>query len=234
MKQTLRNLLYPPGIIAAALLTFLCVSVNPVHAQASASSNSGDITPAGLLAAGALIAVSIVGGTFTLAVTYMNARLKASDTKNQAAVQEVRNFSGLIENIGILGKGMSDSSAVAAQDRQQAALERKEMKLTLDRNTDELSKHAAELAHLRELMEHSEENSLEMLALIRAIQKRIGGGEGDPPLTLLLGEATIAAKKAADALSQAQQTVNPAGTVSAPPKDEPPSSTKLTPGVPYT
>lgn len=195
--------------VGIALLLF---ATTPLQAQGAAP-QTGEITPAGLLAAGALIAVAIVGGTFTLAVTYMNAKLKASEAKTSAEVQEVKNFGGLIDNIGVLGKGMSDSFAASVLDRQQAADERKEMKVTLDRNTDELSKHAQQLTHLGELMKHSEENSVEMLDLIRAIQKRIGGDEDDPPLTKLLREAADAAKKAADALSQAQQTV------SAPPQE---------------
>ncbi len=33
MLRTLRNMLYPPGIIAAFLLTIMCISVNPILAQ---------------------------------------------------------------------------------------------------------------------------------------------------------------------------------------------------------
>ncbi len=213
MRSYLRGFIFGVGV---ALLLF---ATSPLQAQGAAASG-GDITPAGLLVAAAGIAVAVVGGTFALTSRYLDYRLKTAEAIREKHNQEdaatrqkeqetVQNFGELINGIVVLGKGMSDSSAMAALDRQQAALERREMKVTLDRNTDELGKHAQELAQLRTLMEHSEENSVAMLDLIRAIQKRIGGSENDPPLTKLLNEAAEAAKKAADALTQAQQAVTP-------------------------
>lgn len=131
-------------------------------------------------------------------------RIRSENAVQQSDTRKIELLAGSIES---MATSIRDAYQNLAQDRQQAAHEREEFRVTLDGNTNELKRHAEELAKLRGAVETLATNASDILNQIKAIQARIGGDVNDPPLTKLIGEAAEAAKKAADALAHAEQAV---------------------------
>ena len=168
-------------------------------------------------------------------------QIKSETVQQQNDAEGMRLLSASIDS---MAKAVSSAYLSLANDRQQAATERQEFRMTLDGNTNELKRHAEELSKLRTAVEKLANNATDILEQIKAIQDRIGGDKDDPPLTKLVSEAAEAAKQAASALAKAEQEVKPPAvtnqvTINTPPAppappapDDLPSASKLTPGVP--
>lgn len=106
-------------IIALAVIVF---SIAPVSAQAG--TGASDITPAGLLVAGAAIIVAIIGGVFALLAKYVDNRLADAKVERDDDSAKVQNLTRLIEVLSTLVKSISDQATATAKDRADANSDR--------------------------------------------------------------------------------------------------------------